>query len=66
MVNGVVCFVVLFETVWWAGVIYSERQQPGLCRAGAVLDATRGALATIDGVRPWRGNDRTYQIVTQQ
>ena len=60
VVNGVVCFVVLFETVWWAGVIYSERQQPGLCRAGAVLDATRGALATIFSgasfllvTRPW-------------
>jgi hypothetical protein len=45
-INTVICCTVLFEVVWWGSVVYIERQQPGVCVAGAVLDATRGILAT--------------------
>jgi hypothetical protein len=38
-------------------------------RSGVELPWVRRPRARrrdVDGVRPWRGNDRTYQIVTQQ
>jgi len=28
--------------------------------------SARSVHGRVDGGRPWRGNDRTYQIVTQQ
>ena len=46
-VNAGVCFIVVFEALWWMFVVYSERRQSSTCIAGAVVDAVRGLLATV-------------------
>jgi hypothetical protein len=46
-VNAAVFCIVAFESVWWGSIVYTERNQPGICLAGAVVDSTRGMLATV-------------------
>ena len=46
-VNAAVAFVVVFEALWWAFVVWVERRQPEACVVGAALDAGRGALYRV-------------------